>query len=300
MKQAVSVSLGSDLRDAEARINLFGEDVYLRREGWNGDPQAVKQRFLELDGRVDAFGVGGIDLWVYSQTARYPLHSAHALTDGVIQTPVVDGSGLKHTLERETASAVDRMLGPGHQKRRVLLTSALDRQGMAQSFFEKGYDVLCGDLGFALGLPIPIRSRRVLSWVARVILPIVSRLPIHMIYPTGSAQNETIPKFETWYKWADIIAGDCLYIKRHMPDDMGGKIVITNTTTEEDRSRFGNRGISRLITTTPVLNGRSFGTNLFEAGLTAVAGKGRPLSRGELKQMITELQLKPEEYLLTP
>lgn len=297
MKQAISVSLGSDVRDAEAEVEIFGERLLLRREGWNGDTEAVSARFEALDGEIDALGVGGIDLWVYSEKKRYALQSAHRLIENVRDTPVVDGSGLKHTLERHTAETVERVLGKRHSKRRILLPSGLDRQGMAQSFFENGYEVLCGDLGFALGIPFPVRSQARLETVARLILPIVSRLPIHMIYPTGDAQNEIVPKYEDWYDWADIIAGDCLFIKRHMPADLSGKVIITNTTTEEDRNLFADRGVSTLITTTPVLNGRSFGTNLFEAGLTAVAGIGRSLTVPELESMIDELHLRPEEVL---
>ncbi|MFT5194580.1 MAG: hypothetical protein ACI9EW_000746 [Cellvibrionaceae bacterium] len=289
MKQAVSVSLGSDIRDASAEIELLGQKLLLRREGWNGSVDQVTARFTELDGQVDALGVGGIDLWVYSASRKYPLNSAHKLIKQVKHTPVVDGSGLKHTLERQTAAVVAGVT----DKKRVLIVSALDRIGMTQSFFENGFEVLCGDGAFALGIPLKIRSLAGLSRLASVFLPIVSRLPIHMIYPTGDSQNTIVPKYEDWYSWADIIAGDCLYIKKHLPDSLAGKIIVTNTTTQADRDAFRQRGVTTIITTTPVIDGRSFGTNLFEAGLTAVAGKGRPLVQAELEEIIRELGLKP-------
>ena len=289
MKQAVSVSLGSDVRDAHAEIKLLGKTLTLRREGWNGSVANVTRRFGELDGHVDAFGVGGIDLWVYSATRQYPLKSAHKLITNVQKTPVVDGSGLKHTLERQTATIVKKVT----RKKKVMIVSALDRMGMTQSFFENDFDVLCGDGAFALGIPLKIRKLSGLNSLARTMLPIVSRLPIHMIYPTGDAQNKIEPKYGDWYDWADIIAGDCLYIKKHMPDDLTGKVVVTNTTTAADREAFHQRGVSHIITTTPVLNGRSFGTNLFEAGLTAVADKKRPLTNPEIQAFIKELDLKP-------
>jgi signal transduction histidine kinase len=48
-----------------------------------------------------------------------------------------------------------------------------------------------------------------------------------------------------------------------------------------------------LVTSTPVLEGRSFGTNVMEAGLIAAAGKGRRLSHDELRGIIQELGLRP-------
>ena len=289
MKKAVSVSLGSTSRDACAEIELMGVAVSLKREGWNGSVEDVARRFAELDGGVDALGVGGIDLWVHSATRQYPLISAHKLIKQVGRTPVVDGSGLKHTLERQTGQLVRTLTN----KRKVMIVSGLDRMGMTRSFFEQGFDVLCGDAAFALGLPLKIRSLTGLGRLARLALPVVSRLPIYMIYPTGDAQNKIEPKYTSWYNWADIIAGDCLYIKRHMPDRLNGKVIVTNTTTEADRQLFRERGVEKIVTTTPILNGRSFGTNLIEAGLTAVAGKNRPLTTAELAEYVQKLGLKP-------
>ena len=48
-----------------------------------------------------------------------------------------------------------------------------------------------------------------------------------------------------------------------------------------------------LVTTTPVLEGRSFGTNMMEAALVAAADKGRALTLDELAALIAELKLEP-------
>jgi hypothetical protein len=126
------------------------------------------------------------------------------------------------------------------------------------------------------------------------LIPIVTRFPFEWLYPTGEKQNEHTPKFEKWYQWATVIAGDCLYIKRHMPFDMQGKVVVTNTTTPEDVEFFRKCGIKYLVTTTPVIEGRSFGTNMMEAALVAVSGKGRPLSWDELSEMLDKLGFQPQ------
>lgn len=75
---------------------------------------------------------------------------------------------------------------------------------------------------------------------------------------------------------------------------MKGKIVLTNTTTAEDVELFRQLGVKYLITTTPVLEGRSFGTNMMEAALVALAGKGRPLKWDELNEMIAKLGFGPQ------
>ncbi|MBK8430931.1 MAG: quinate 5-dehydrogenase [Chloroflexi bacterium] len=293
MKTAVSISLGSSQRDKEAELTLWGEVVRLRREGIEGNMARARARFEELDGRVDALGVGGVDLWVGTDEIRYPLVAAHKLIQNVRHTPVVDGGGLKHTLEKGVVAALTAALGEEYKTGKVLLTAALDRYGMAQSFFESGYEAICGDLGFGLGLPLPIRTLAGLKGMAKWLMPVVGRLPISVIYPTGAKQEQIVPKFGAWYAWATVIAGDCLYIKRHMPPNLEGKVIVTNTTTAADRALFWERGVKAIVTTTPVLEGRSFGTNMLEAALTAVAGLGRPLTHPELRQMIAELDLRP-------
>jgi hypothetical protein len=298
MKTAVSVSLGSSKRDKRVEIELMGERVTIERRGTDGDTDRATALFTELDGQVDALGVGGIDLWVEMGPKRYPLHAAHKLVRGVRQTPVVDGCGLKNTLERQVVPAMVEALGPELAKGRVLLTAGVDRYGMTLSFFEHGYEVVCADLMFALSIPIPVRSLAGLKRTARLMMPIAGRLPISVLYPTGAKQEVIEPKYTKWYDWASVVAGDCHYIKRHMPDDLRGKVIVTNTTTPTDMALFQERGVRTVVTTTPEFDGRSFGTNMMEAALTAVAAKGRPLTHSELEAMIQELQLRPVVHAL--
>jgi hypothetical protein len=293
IKQAVSVSLGSAKRDKSITIELLGQRVTIERQGTDGDVDLATQRFTALDGLVDALGVGGIDLWVQMGEKQYPLHAAQKMIRRVHQTPVVDGSGLKNTLERQVVPTLIQALGKDFKQGRVLLTAAVDRYGMTLSFAEHGYELVCGDLMFALGLPIPVRSLKSLRRMGRILLPIVGRLPISVLYPTGGKQEAIIPKYERYYDWATVIAGDCHYIKRHMPDKLEGKVIVTNTTTEADIEMFRERGVRAVLTSTPTYDGRSFGANMMEAAITAVAGKNRPLTLPELEEIIHKLELKP-------
>jgi hypothetical protein len=293
VKRAVSISLGSVTRDKKVTITLLGEEITIERIGTDGDVEKATRLYNELDGKVDAFGVGGIDLGLNVAGRYYPLYEAQKLVVGVRQTPIVDGGGLKHTLERGIAQFIEQEIGDQVQPKRVLITSGVDRYGSAVSFDEAGYDLILGDLGFALGIPIPIRSLRGLRAVARIIAPTAGRLPLEFLYPTGEKQEEIVPKFGKWYAWATVLSGDCLYIKRHMPERLDGKIIATNTTTPTDVETFRQRGARYLITSTPRLEGRSFGTNMMEAAMVAVAGKGRPLSTDELQEMLKQLDLKP-------
>jgi hypothetical protein len=79
-----------------------------------------------------------------------------------------------------------------------------------------------------------------------------------------------------------------------MPERLEGKVIATNTTTPGDIELFREAGVKYLVTSTPVLDGRSFGTNMMEAALVAVAGKGRVLTRDELNQLLDQLGFEPQ------
>jgi len=165
---------------------------------------------------------------------------------------------------------------------------------MAISFSRAGYACVFGDLMFGLGIPLPLRSLRAVRVMATLLMPIAGRLPFEWVYPIGEKQEVRTPKWESHYHWASVIAGDCHYVRRYMPDHLEGKIIATNTTTLDDVELFRRAGVRHLVTSTPAFEGRSFGTNMLEAALVAVAGKGRPLTHEELQQILDELGLEPQ------
>jgi hypothetical protein len=313
MKRAVSISLGSSSRDKKVIVEFKGQQVSVERIGTDGDIRTAKRLFKELDGQVDTFGIGGVDLFLRLEDREYPLRAALKLVKGVKQTPIVDGRGLKHTLERRVfdlaAPILHNLLGGQSGEvegfildgvphfRRAFIPVAADRIGLAQAVTEVSDEVIFGDLMVALDVPIPVRGIRNYKRVARIMLPLVSFFPMSMLY-YGSGGAEQEPKYQKFWQQSDLLAGDFLFMRKYLPADLSGKTIITNTTTEENIEFLRERGVHIAITTTPRYDGRSFGTNMMEAALTAFAGKGRPLSNAELNTLIDELQLRPSVQVL--
>lgn len=292
----MSVSLGSRLRDHEASLTLLGIRIDIARRGFDGDVDAALRAIEELDGHVDAIGLGGLDVYLHVAGDRYVMADGERLLRAARTTPVVDGSGLKQTLE----PAAVRWLGAhGPVPLRdlpVLMVSAIDRYGMALALEEAGCRVVCGDLMFMSGVPYPISSLPELQKIARRLAREMAKLPIRMLYPTGEAQ-ERAPEFAfpEQYERAALIAGDFHLIRRHLPPRIEGKAVLTNTTTAADRADLAARGARWLFTTTPLLGGRSFGTNVIEAAMVAALG-WRPgdLGPADFEQVLREIGYRPE------
>ena len=296
MRRIVSVSIGSSQRDSKAVVTVCGEEFSIERIGTDGDMQKAIAMIKELDGKVAAFGMGGIDLYLQGGKRRYILREAKQIARAAKISPLVDGSGLKNTLERRAIVDLAEEVPGMFEGKNVLLTCALDRFGMAQALQDTGSTVLYGDVMFALGVSLPIYKLSVLQGVVTVLAPIAVQLPFTWLYPTGSKQEESPDKhkYAKHYAWADVIAGDYHMIRKYMPDDLTGKVIITNTITPSDVEFLKQRHVKELITTTPNIGGRSFGTNVMEALLVALLEK--PLNEvtpGDYDRMLDKIGFVP-------
>jgi hypothetical protein len=274
----------------------LGEKFIVERIGTNGDINRASALIASLDGKVDAFGLGGIDRYLVAGGKRFEIRDAARLARIAVRTPVVDGSGLKNTLERRVVNFLEKGLGMRLRDKQVLMVSGVDRFGMAEAFEQSGARMVFGDLIFALGIPVPITSLKALQRLAHLALPLLTQMPFTFIYPTGSKQesNTVHQKYTRHYETAEIIAGDFLYIKKYMPESMVGKVIVTNTVTQTDLDEIGKRGAALLVTSTPELQGRSFGTNVMEALLVAVSGKDPAvLGERDYLDLLDQLNFEP-------
>jgi hypothetical protein len=282
--RVISVSLGSSTRDFSHTSTMLGREVQWGRQGTDGDMGRAIRLIGELDGKVDAIGLGGIDLYLIAAGRKFVIRDAQKMAQAAKITPVVDGSGLKHTLERQTVRWLQDTGTIDFRGKKVMLVSGVDRFGMAETLPECGAITQYGDLIFAFGIPYAIKSLAGLKTLAWTCLPLVCRLPFKMLYPTGAKQETTSSKYGKYFAWPDIIAGDFLFIRRYMPERLDGKIIITNTTTENDVALLRQRGVKMLVTSTPSIEGRSSGTNVLEGVFVALAGK-------------TPAEMTPQDYL---
>jgi hypothetical protein len=294
LKRAVSVSLGSPDRDKSVVVDFDGQQIRLERIGTGGDAEQARRLFAQLDGQVDALSVGGIDLYVRLDQRDYPVRSALRLVQDVYRTPVVDGRLLKYVLERQVFRRAAPALGGLPRFENGFIPLGVDRMGLIEAVSSVSGRVVMGDLMFMLGVPIPIVGLDRFRRLVRLLMPLMGYLPMTVLYPPGSRDEATHPKHARHWLAADLIAGDMHYILKYAPPDLPGRVVVTNTTTQENLEMLRARGVRTVITTTPRYEGRSFGVNAMEAVLTAYAGLGRPLTPRELERAVEELDLRPE------
>ena len=299
-KHVISISLGSDVRDYKREYQLGNETIIAERIGTNGDMKKYNELMLHYDGKVDAFGVGGADMYLRREDKRYEIRDVFKkLIKGVHKSPIVDGGGMKSTLEGRIMQYIEDKLPEEVEEDRSLLNMcAVDRWHMAESAWEfVGEDkklITFGDLLWGFQLGISIHRMSTVKSIAKILLPIVCKLPFSWIYPTGEKQEIHKPTQTKYFKRAKWIAGDFLFINRNMPhEDMEGKIIVTNTTRENDIELLKKIGIKYVITSTPRVDGVSFGTNVLEASIVALSGEKGELTREVYEDYLKKLKIEP-------
>ncbi len=299
MKTVLSISLGSSTRDHTTEAVFLGQRFRLSRQGTDGDLRRYIQMFREYDGKVDAFGVGGAEFYLLVNGRRYYWRQIARVRQVVRVAKVADGNGIKHLLAPYAIQAL-RDRGIELRGKKAFKTTAVDRYGLARALVDAGCDVTFGDLMLTLDVPIPIRRLRTVHILAALLLPILTRLPFSWVYPVGEEQEkEPSTKYSRYYEEAEVIAGDFLQVWSNLPGDLSGKIIITNTTTARDVEELQKRNLHILVTTTPRLEGRSFGTNVMEAVCRCLIDKpDDQIVEQDFVDLIERIPLKPQVHVL--
>ena len=304
MKRIVSISVGSSARDHTTRHTFLGQECEISRQGTNGDFKKAIQLYQELDGKVDAFGAGGVEFFLQVEDKRYYFRDVKRIRDAVKISKMGDGNGVKGLLEKRAFEYLEKYLnekeGRSLKGMPALKTTVVERYSMGKAMVDAGLDVTFGDFMFALGLPLAIRKLSTARLVAATLLPVVTQVPFSWLYPLGSEQDKPPqPKWTKYYQRSQVIAGDFLQIRQYMPDDLTGKIIVTNTTTQKNVEELKKRNLHILVTVTPRLEGRSFGTNVMEAILLALMDKPQSeVTQADFLELINRIPLEPNIELL--
>ena len=304
MKKILSISVGSSSRDHTTRHVFLGQECELSRQGTDGNFEKAVQRYADMDGKVDAFGVGGVEFFLRVGSRRYYFRDVSRIRRAVRISKIGDGNGVKGLLERRAFQAIEKHLNEKENKTLkgmpALLTTAVDRYGMGEAMVDAGLNMTFGDLMFALGIPIAIRKLSAVRLMAAVLLPIITNLPFTWFYALGSEQDKPPqPKWGKYYQQAQVLGGDFIQIRQYMPDDLTGKIIVTNTTTSKNVEELRKRNLHILVTVTPRLEGRSFGTNVMEGTLLALMDKPQSeVTDADFLDLIERIPLEPNIEVL--
>lgn len=289
----MSVSAGSSSRNKTVLVELDGSMVEISRTGTNGDLKKMAETFKAFDGKVAAFGLGGADFYVEAAGKKYYLRSVNKFKKYVQKSKFADGSGIKAILEKNLVKELceQKVIVPG---KKALVSSGVERYNLAEYLRNSGCSVYYGDLLYYFNIPIIFQSKKFLHFIAKTLLPVLRQLPYQWFYPTGEKQNKpSSNRFDYLFNDIDILAGDFLQIHQYLPTNLSNKLIITNTTTEENLQLLKERDLHCLATSTPRYDGRSFGTNVIEALILALIDKPQnEINQEDISERIERTKIK--------
>lgn len=296
MKEIVSISLGSANRDYELTARISGEEFHIRRIGTGGDAQRARELVALLDGQVDAIGMGGMCLELRAGRRTYGHPRVEQIAAAAHTTPVVDGAHLRETLERWAISRVAEEQPGIFSQKRVLVVAGIDRCGMAEALSFYTRQVWFGDPIFQMGLPFALGSLRQLERYASLLLPVVRRAHDRILFPAGTDQKVRTPRGGKYFHQAEIIAGNYAYIRRFAPDNLSGKVIITNDLTAADMEELRARGVESVINIAPppTTEGTCIGVDVMEAMVSTFMDR-RPaeVTKDDYLNLVARCEMEP-------
>lgn len=206
---------------------------------------------------------------------------------------VYDGTGLLATLERHMVKLASDQLASLLRGKQILFLSGLSRAGSAEVLSSYSKRLVFGDLlyGFRLGIPI-VGYKSFLS-AAPGLVNVVSHTPAQWFWPSARVSRSLLPRFSYYFRRSEVVVGDMIYFRRYAPESMEGKIVFTTLRSDADLDFFRERSASRVISLTPVIEGRFVPLAVLEAALCIDAKEHYAGVQDHFLSQIQEMELAP-------
>lgn len=251
MKEILTIHLNQG--EQTSVVEFLGQEVLIRRVGCGGDADKARALIEQYDGKVDAIGLEGLPAELELGGVRVPHTVGATLPTAAVQTPVVDGSGIRPGLERWGVILADRAEPGIFSQKRILMAPGLNHGGLVQAFSRRTPHLQYGDPVIYFALPdFPgVGSTRTLEQAVRPTLEQLKNDPFRRILPQpGKPGTERSAKP---FEWADVIAGDIGAIRRYAPAVLKRKTIVVEWASEEDLDDLRERGASIVVTMMPSL-----------------------------------------------
>jgi len=304
MKEILIIDTGTG---KESRtVTFLNQEVRVHREGTGGDPAAIRSLIEGHDGKVAAIGLSSIPIRIQLGATRRPHHVGATLPGLAKVTPVVDGSGIRASLERWGVILADRAEPGIFSEKRILMVPGLNHTGMADALTRHSTHLRYADPMVFFGLPdfLPVVGSR--YTLAQAAVPTLEQLKDasfkRLSFQNG---NPVSSRAASSVAWADVLAGDVKAIRRFAPQQLHRKTVVVESASEEDVDDLRQRGVSILVTLMPGLEekrglGRWSAATL-EALLVAIRDdQTLPLSEDTYLDLLAEIKWTPGIRYLQP
>ena len=289
-------------------ISLLGERIELTHIDCQGQIETAVSHIKNYDAQVDAIAIVGATHHIQLGTEKIEHLESGPLFTAAQTTPVLDGTGILHAIERWAVRLVDEIEPGIWSQKKVLMTPGLNHGGMAESFQAYTSDIHYADPLVYFDLPsIPaIGSKESLAAVAEPTIKQLKTLPYHTLFPYPSLQTNQPPHSNKPITEAQVIAGDIGAIRQIISSDLTGKTVVTTHVSKEEVKALRQQKLSILVTLFPNLSHdtRKFAHHApatVEACLAALQpASEQPLNEDSYLTQLADIRWQPTIRYLQP
>lgn len=296
MKKVLVIHLNEG--EEKAVADLLGQQVEVRYVGCGGDPERARALIHEHDGKVDAIGLEGLPRKIQLAGNVRTHRIGEELFETATKTPIVDGSGVRASLESWSLILADRIHPGLFGEKRVLMVPGLNHDGLVRAFSRFTSQIRYADPIVYFNLPdFPgIGAQQLAKQIANPTLEQLKDAPFRRIFPQPGKPGT--PRASKAFEWADILAGDVGAIRRYAPQNLKRKIIVVDWARQDDLEDLRQRGASVVISLIPMLEGdggldhRS--SAMVEAMLAALRREENlPLNENTYLDMVANLEWQP-------
>lgn len=237
-------------------IVFAGERIEIQWVGCEGNFERAQELVSEFDGKADAIALEGMPAQLKLGAETRAHVEGTRLLSVAMQTPVVDGSGVRDGLERWAVMLADRAQPGIFAEKHILMVPGVNHSGLADEIAKHSPVVRYADPFVFFNLPdFPgVGSKETLQQAAAPTLDQVARLPfkrVHALAGTPHAHRVGAP-----FAHADMLVGDVGAIRRYAPHNLKGKTIVVEYAGEQDIADLQTRGASIVVTMMPCLQER--------------------------------------------
>ncbi|MDM8536686.1 hypothetical protein QUF70_08035, partial [Desulfobacterales bacterium HSG17] len=298
----VSISLGSKNDDYEFETEFLGQDFHIKRLGINGNLDKAAKLLKDLDGQVDAFGLGSVKfpLIIGPKRLLQKHHDQLQVLTSQMKTPVTTGATLRNVGHEWSIRHIQYSFGNNYfDNRRVLFLSGMINFNLARVINEYTDNLMFCDPVLENGIPKFLNSLEDFKSYANEIHGVLKWVPSKRFsksaIPLGAWNKYLVKKA---MQKANIIVvpsyGFYNYLQETTLEELAGKTIITATAYDDRISFLKDRGVSEIIDTTPKVMERVVGVNVLEAVILAAHGKKLDeLGKDDFLEIVAEQRMDP-------
>ncbi|MGM0452379.1 MAG: dehydrogenase, partial [Thermodesulfobacteriota bacterium] len=302
MKTIVNISLGSSKEDYDFTTRFMGQDFFIRRIGTDGDTDKTADLLAEWDTRADALCIGQINFpytvgpgrLIEQQTQKfYELGNR-------LHTPFATGEQLRRVCHEWTIRHIQHVYGNNFfNNARVLFSSGMVNADMAKVLSEYTDNLKFCDPLIVDGIPKFVNSLDDLELYAGGLHPVLQWVPSKRFSEIATPvqnYNDFLIRRALQQSQVFVVPNYRFYdhLDEYGLNELGDKIVITSTATEDRVNFLKERGVQMIIDTTPKMLEHVVGVSVLEALIMLSLGKNQKnLSQDDLLEVITDLHMNP-------